>query len=74
MAVNIRKFVLQAHSLDELVSLGTLTAQAARFLEAAVASGLNVLVSGGTQAGKTTLHVSISAGKGLLPPGALTSR
>jgi len=55
MAVNIRKFVLQAHHLDELVALGTLTAQAARFLEAAVASGLNVLVSGGTQAGKTTL-------------------
>src|SRR4051794_34130485 len=55
MAVNIRKFVLQAHSLDELVALGTLTSQAARFLEAAAASGLNVLVSGGTQAGKTTL-------------------
>ena len=55
MAVNIRKFVLQAHHLDELVALGTLTTQAARFLEAAVASGLNVLVSGGTQAGKTTL-------------------
>src|SRR6185503_3794857 len=33
----------------------TITGQAARFLEAAVASGLNVLVSGGTQAGKTTL-------------------
>ena len=56
MAVNIRKFVLQAHSLDELVALGTVTPQAARFLEAAVASGLNILVSGGTQAGKTTLH------------------
>jgi pilus assembly protein CpaF len=55
MAVNIRKFVLQAHSLDELVALGTLTPQAARFLEAAVVSGLNVLVAGGTQAGKTTL-------------------
>ncbi len=50
MAVNIRKFVLQAHSLDELVATGTLTVHAARFLEAAVASGLNVLVSGGTQA------------------------
>ena len=55
MAVNIRKFVLQAHSLDELVALGTLTGPAARFLEAAVVSGLNVLVAGGTQAGKTTL-------------------
>jgi pilus assembly protein CpaF len=55
MAVNIRKFVLQAHSLDELVALGTLTPQAARFLEAAVVAGLNILVAGGTQAGKTTL-------------------
>ena len=41
--------------MDDLVRLGTLTRQAARFLEAAVASGLNVLVAGGTQAGKTTL-------------------
>ncbi|MEI4270558.1 ATPase, T2SS/T4P/T4SS family [Klenkia sp. LSe6-5] len=55
MAVNIRKFVLQAHSLDELVALGTLTPQVARFLEASVAAGLNILVSGGTQAGKTTM-------------------
>jgi pilus assembly protein CpaF len=54
MAVNIREFVLPAHSLDELVALGTPTPQAARFLEAAVISGLNVLVAGGTQAGKTT--------------------
>ena len=55
MAVNIRKFVLRAHSLDELVALGSLTVHAARFLEAATAAGLNVIVSGGTQAGKTTL-------------------
>ncbi|SET99031.1 hypothetical protein SAMN04488546_4567, partial [Geodermatophilus poikilotrophus] len=37
-----------------LVALGTLTPQAARFLEAAVVSGLNVLVAGGTEAGKKT--------------------
>ncbi len=54
-SVNIRKFVLTAHSLDELVALGSLTASAARFLEAAVAAGLNIIVAGGTQAGKTTL-------------------
>ena len=34
---------------------GTLTAHAARFLEAAVVAGLNIIVAGGTQAGKTTL-------------------
>jgi len=60
-AVNIRKFVLTAHSLDELVGLGTVTAQAARFLEAAVASGLNIIVAGGTQAGKTTLLNCLAA-------------
>ena len=54
MAVNVRKFILTAHSLDELVGLGTLTSAAARFLEAAVVSGLNIIVAGGTQAGKTT--------------------
>lgn len=53
--VNVRKFVVKADSMDDLVRLGSLTGQAARFLEAAVAAGLNILVSGGTQAGKTTL-------------------
>jgi pilus assembly protein CpaF len=59
--VNIRKFVLRAHSLDELVGLGTITRQAAKFLEAAVAAGLNILVAGGTQAGKTTLLNCLAA-------------
>jgi len=54
-AVNVRKFVVKATHLDDLVRLGSLTAHAARFLDAAVRAGLNVLVAGGTQAGKTTL-------------------
>ena len=54
-SVNIRKFLLSAGSLEELVGLGTLTPQARRFLEAAIVAGLNIIVSGGTQAGKTTL-------------------
>ena len=54
-AVNIRKFILTAHSFDELVELGTITRRAAAFLEATVAAGLNIIVAGGTQAGKTTL-------------------
>ena len=54
-AVNIRKFVARARRLDDLVELGALPPRAARFLDAAVASGLNILVSGATQAGKTTL-------------------
>jgi len=59
--VNVRKFVVKADHLDDLVTLGTLTRQAARFLEAAVDSGLNILVAGGTQAGKTTLLNCLSA-------------
>ena len=54
-AVNIRRHVLPASRLEDLVSIGTLTASAARFLGAAVVSGLNIVVAGGTQAGKTTL-------------------
>lgn len=55
MAVNIRKFVVRAHRLAELVDLGTLTPHAAAFLEATVIAGLNIIVAGGTQAGKTTM-------------------
>jgi pilus assembly protein CpaF len=40
--------------VGELVSLGVLADQAARFLEAAVVAGLNVVVAGSTQSGKTT--------------------
>ena len=54
-AVNIRRHVLPAARLDDLVELGTLTTAAARFLSAAVIAGLNIVVAGGTQAGKTTL-------------------
>jgi len=54
-AVNIRKFVVRASYLEDLVGFGTLSHQAARFLEASVISGLNVLVAGGTQAGNPTL-------------------
>jgi pilus assembly protein CpaF len=55
MAVNIRKFAASLRAIDELITIGTLPAHAARFLEASVAAGLNILVAGGTQAGKTTL-------------------
>jgi pilus assembly protein CpaF len=54
-AVNVRKFVVRASRLEDLVRLGTLGGPAARFLDACVVAGLNILVSGGTQAGKTTL-------------------
>lgn len=55
LSLNIRKFVVAANGLEDLVSRGSLTPHAAHFLEAAVVAGLNIIVSGGTQAGKTTL-------------------
>ncbi|WP_200951057.1 CpaF family protein [Nocardioides sp. Root140] len=54
-AVNIRKFTLRASRLPDLVELGSMPTQAAQFLDASVKAGLNVLVAGGTQAGKTTM-------------------
>ncbi len=65
VAVNIRKFIVRASRLEDLVSLGTLTPPATRFLAGAVAAGLNILVSGGTQAGKTTLLNCLAAA---IPP------
>ena len=50
-AVNIRKFVVRAARLHDLVELGSLTEQAAAFLDASVKAGLNIVVAGGTQAG-----------------------
>jgi len=64
-AVNIRKYVVRAAHLNDLVALGSLTPAAARFLAASVAAGLNILVSGPTQAGKTTL---LNALGGSIPP------
>jgi len=60
-AVNIRKFVLRAARLGDLVELGSLSAPAAAFLEASVRAGLNILVAGGTQAGKTTMLNCLAA-------------
>src|SRR3954453_20715758 len=60
-AVNIRKFVLRANRLQSLVELGSLSPRAAAFLEASVRAGLNVLIAGGTQAGKTTMLNCLAA-------------
>ena len=66
MAVNIRKHVVRAHHLDHLVRRGSLTPHAAAFLDASVRAGLNVLVAGATQAGKTTM---LNALAGSIPSG-----
>ncbi|HPU12290.1 MAG TPA: ATPase, T2SS/T4P/T4SS family [Aeromicrobium sp.] len=54
-AVNVRKFVARAANLAELAALGTIDEPAADFLRDCVLAGMNIIVSGGTQAGKTTL-------------------
>jgi len=54
-AVNIRKHLLRNISLKELANRGVMNAEMANQLSNAVKSGLNILVTGGTQAGKTTL-------------------
>ena len=53
--LTIRKFARDPFQVDDLIAMGTLTQQAASVLEAAVAGGMNILISGGTGTGKTTL-------------------
>src|SRR5699024_3148087 len=54
-AINIRKYVARAHTTADLVALGSLTSHAAKFLDAAVAEGQHILVSGATNSGQTTM-------------------
>ena len=54
-AVNIRKHIAANLSLDQLCERGLLEKKIADLLIAAIKQGMNILVSGGTQAGKTTL-------------------
>ena len=52
--LTIRKFSADPYGADDLVSFGTLTKQTVELLDACVRGRLNILVSGGTGAGKTT--------------------
>jgi len=64
-SVNIRKHLVRGSSLDDLVTLNSISSEIAKLLNYAVDSGSNILVSGGTQAGKTTL---LNALAGAIPP------
>ena len=61
-AVNIRKFTKRIRDLQRLVALGSISQQAAEFLRVCVLSGQNILVSGATQSGKTTLLNALLSG------------
>lgn len=53
--LTIRKFSKDPFTVEQLIDFGTLTPGVVQFLEAAVKSRFNVIISGGTGSGKTTL-------------------
>lgn len=53
--LTIRKFNKKLENIDDLLRRGSLTVDMARFLEVAVEAKLNIIISGGTGTGKTTL-------------------
>nr|WP_245947393.1 CpaF family protein [Jannaschia seohaensis] len=59
--VSIRKFSKQPYTMDRLVERGSLNAKAAKLLRAIVEARLNVLISGGTGSGKTTMLNAMSS-------------
>ena len=59
--VSIRKFKKDKLGIDDLVNFGAFTDEMAAYLQAAVATRLNVVVSGGTGSGKTTTLNALSS-------------
>ncbi|MCK0149437.1 CpaF family protein [Marivita sp. S6314] len=59
--VSIRKFKTDKLSIDDLVNFGAFTEEMAVYLQAAVATRLNIIVSGGTGSGKTTTLNALSS-------------
>src|SRR5205823_4394809 len=58
--ISIRKFPKRAMTLDAIMRLDSLSQEIARLLQIAARSRLNILISGGTGTGKTTLLNAIS--------------
>ena len=59
--VTIRKFQTKRLTLDEMVRLGSLSADSVEFLKRCVDARLNIIISGGTGSGKTTLLNALSS-------------
>ena len=59
--VSIRKFKKEKLAIDDLVKFGAFTEEMAAYLQAAVATRLNIIVSGGTGSGKTTTLNALSS-------------
>lgn len=58
--VTIRKFPKEAITMEQLIRMGSLTEEAARFIRGLVCAKYNIFVSGGTGAGKTTFLNAMS--------------
>ncbi len=58
--VSIRKFTKDKLSIDQLIKFGAFNEAMATYLQAAVATRLNIIVSGGTGSGKTTTLNALS--------------
>ena len=58
--VSIRKFAARPYTLDSLVVNGTITEEISSILQGIVQCRLNVLISGGTGSGKTTMLNAMS--------------
>ena len=59
--VTIRKFGRERLAMADMVRIGTITPDAVEFLNACLEAKLNVLISGGTGSGKTTMLNALSA-------------
>src|SRR3954453_4376613 len=59
--ITIRKFSKKRLTLDDMVNLGTISPESIEFLRLCVEAELNILISGGTGTGKTTLLNALSA-------------
>jgi len=59
--VSIRKFKKEKLAIDDLVRFGAFSEEMAAYLQAAVATRLNIIVSGGTGSGKTTTLNALSS-------------
>ncbi len=59
--ITIRKFSTDPYGLEDLISFGSLNMSMAKFLRSCVRGRLNIIVSGGTGSGKTTLMNVISS-------------
>ena len=59
--LTIRKFARDPYTMDDLINFGSVSGKAAHFLSACVKGKLNVLISGGTGTGKTTMLNALSA-------------